>query len=68
MCLLMCSVTYGYVSFVWASYCSTAILSLFSSLYRLLMSLGADANAKGQFGHTPLYRVAFGEACVVKQT
>ncbi len=33
---------------------------ILSSLYRLLMSLGADPNTKGQFGRTSLYRAAFG--------
>jgi ankyrin repeat protein len=28
-------------------------------LYRLLIGLGADPNAKGQYGRTPLYRAAF---------
>ncbi len=28
-------------------------------VYRLLLSLGANPNTKGQFGRTPLYRAAF---------
>ncbi len=59
MCAILSLICVGSKNPLALCYC-IGKYEILSSLYRLLMSLGADPNTKGQFGRIPLYRAAFG--------